>query len=72
MTGDFSMESYGFLIRDGKQAEPIKSFTISGNIFELFKEIAALGDTVYWSMPSGFTAFGSPDLYLPLVSVAGD
>ncbi|MBQ7172968.1 MAG: TldD/PmbA family protein [Clostridia bacterium] len=72
VTGDFSMESYGFLIRDGKQAEPIKSFTISGNIFELFKEIAALGDTVYWSMPSGFTAFGSPDLYLPLVSVAGD
>ena len=72
VTGDFSMESYGFMIRDGKQAEPIKSFTISGNIFDLFKAIEGLGNEVCWGMPSGFTAFGSPDLFLPSVSVAGE
>ena len=72
VTGDFSMESYGFRIRDGKSAEPIKSFTISGNFFDLLKEIAGLGDTVSWGMPLGLTAFGSPDLFLPSVSVAGD
>ena len=72
LTGDFSIESYGFMIRDGKQAEPIKSFTISGNFFELFKEIGAIGDTVFWGTPSGCTAFGSPDLFLPSISVAGE
>ena len=72
VTGDFSIESYGFKIRDGKQAEPIKSFTISGNVFELLKEIGAVGNTMFWGMPSGFTAFGSPDIFLPSVSVAGE
>lgn len=72
VTGDFSMESYGFRIREGKQAEPVKSFTISGNIFDLFCEIESLGNTVYWGMSAGMTSFGSPDLYLPSVSVAGD
>ena len=72
VTGDFSIESYGFRIRDGKQAEPIKSFTISGNFFELFQQIGAIGNKVFWGMPSGFTAFGSPDLFLPSVSVAGE
>ena len=72
VTGDFSIESYGFLIRDGRMAEPIKSFTISGNFFDVLKEIAGIGDSIFWGMPSGFTAFGSPDLFLSSISVAGE
>ena len=43
VTGDFSIESAGFMIRDGKLAEPVKSFTIAGNFFELIKNIDTLG-----------------------------
>ena len=72
VTGDFSMESYGFRIRNGAVAEPIKSFTNSVNFFDLLKEIGEIGNEVCWGMPSGFTAFGSPDLFLPSVSIAGE
>lgn len=71
VTGDFSIESAGVMVRDGKRAEAIRSFTIAGNFFEMLKEIEALADTVHFGMPGGFTVFGSPDVLLRQMSVAG-
>ncbi len=71
VTGDFSIESAGFRIRNGKRAEPIKSFTVAGNFFSLLKEISALGNEIRWSPLGGFTTFGSPDLLVKGMSVAG-
>ena len=70
VTGDFSIESAGFMIRDGKLAEPVKSFTIAGNFFELIKNIDTLGNEVHWGIP-GRTVFGSPDVLVREMSVAG-
>ena len=70
VTGDFSIESAGFMIRDGKRAEPVKSFTVAGNFFDLLKSIDRIGGTVHWGMPST-TAFGSPDILVREMSVAG-
>ncbi len=71
VTGDFSIESAGFMIRDGKLAEPVKSFTVAGNFFTLLKEIDRLGDKVLWSPLGGFTSFASPDVLVKGMSVAG-
>lgn len=71
ITGDFSVESEGFLIKDGKKAGPIKSFTIAGNFFELLKSIDSLGNEIKWGIPAGFTVFGSPDVLIRAMSVAG-
>ena len=71
ITGDFSVESEGFLIKDGKKAGPIKSFTVAGNFFELLKKIDSLSNEVKWGIPGGFTVFGSPDVLLRDMSVAG-
>lgn len=71
VTGDFSIESAGFMIRDGKKAEPIKSFTVAGNFFDLLKQIDRLGNEIRWGVPHGFTVFGSPDVLVRGVSVAG-
>lgn len=71
VTGDFSIESAGFRIRNGQKAEPIKSFTVAGNFFDLLKSIHALGNQVHWSPLGGFTTFGSPDLLVLGMSVAG-
>lgn len=71
ITGDFSLESAGFKITDGKKGEAIKSFTIAGNFYELMKSIAALSDKVEVAVTGRFTTFGSPAVLLRDVSVAG-
>ncbi len=71
ITGDFSVESEGFLIKDGKKAGPVKSFTVAGNFFELLKNIDSLSNEVKWGIPGGFTVFGAPDVLIKDMSVAG-
>ena len=71
VTGDFSIESAGFMIRGGKRAEPIKSFTVAGNFFDLLKQIDRLGNETKWGIPGGFTVFGSPDVLVRDMSIAG-
>ncbi|MBQ7333115.1 MAG: TldD/PmbA family protein [Clostridia bacterium] len=71
VTGDFSIESAGFMIRGGKLAEAVKSFTIAGNFFELLKSISALSSEVKFSVSGGITSFGSPSVLIPEMSVAG-
>lgn len=47
ISGDFSVEARNsFEIRDGETASPIKSMMISGNIFELLKNIDGIGKDV--------------------------
>ncbi len=71
VTGDFSIESAGFLIENGKLTRPVKSFTIAGNFFDLLKSIAALSDKVDVGIGGSFTRFGSPDVLIRDMSVAG-
>ena len=71
VTGDFSIESAGYVIRDGKICEAVRSFTVAGNFFTLIKEIEALSDTVDFGIPSGFTCYGAPDVLLRNMSIAG-
>ena len=71
ITGDFSVESEGFIIKDGKKAGPVKSFTVAGNFFDLLKSVDSLGNEVKWGIPGGFTVFGSPDVLVKNMSVAG-
>ena len=71
VTGDFSIESAGFRIVDGKKGEAVRSFTIAGNFFELIKSIAALSDKVEVAITGGFTTFGAPAVLVHNLSVAG-
>ena len=71
VSGDFSLQSAGFMIRDGKKCEAVKSFTVAGNFFELLKNIAALGDKLDRGVTMGFTGFCAPDVFVPDMSVAG-
>ena len=71
VTGDFSLESAGFRIKDGKICEAVKSFTIAGNFFELLKSIAAISNEVEVAVTGGFTTFGAPEVLINGMSVAG-
>lgn len=71
VSGDFSLESAGFMIRDGKKCEAVKSFTVAGNFFDLLKSITALGNKLERGVATGFTGFCSPDVLVPNMSIAG-
>ncbi|HIS69088.1 MAG TPA: TldD/PmbA family protein [Candidatus Gallacutalibacter stercoravium] len=72
VTGDFSLESSGFLIQDGQKGAPVRSFTVAGNFFELLRQVEAVGNDLAFDMPSGFTVFGSPSVLIRELSVAGN
>ncbi len=71
ISGDFSLQSAGFMIREGKKAEYVKSFTVAGNFYDLLKNITALADNCKLPQAMGMTAFGSPSVLVEGLSVAG-
>jgi PmbA protein len=71
ISGDFSLQSSGFMIRDGKKAEYVKSFTVAGNFYEMLKNIRALADNCTLPRAMGMTTFGSPSVLVDGLSVAG-
>ena len=71
ISGDFSLQSSGFMIRDGKKAEYVKSFTVAGNFYDLLKNITALADNCHLPRALGMTAFGAPTVLVEGLSVAG-
>lgn len=71
VTGDFSIESAGYTVENGKLGRAVKGFTVAGNFFELLKNIEAVSDNVKFGLPSGLTSFGSPDVCVGEMSVAG-
>ena len=71
VTGDFSIESFGFLVENGKKTQAIKSFTIAGNFFDLLKNIEALSNEVKLGLATSLTVFGSPDALIRNMSIAG-
>ena len=68
ISGDFSLQSSGFMIRDGKKAEYVKSFTVAGNFYELLKQITALASNL--ELP-GMGRFGAPSVLVEGLSIAG-
>jgi len=70
-TGDFSIESAGFVIEKGKKGRAVKSFTIAGNFYELLKNITHIGADVSYGISGGYTVFASPSVIVKNISVAG-
>ena len=71
ISGDFSLQSAGFLIENGKKTTRVKSFTVAGNFYDLLKNITALADNCKLPSPFGMTTFGSPTVLVEGLSVAG-
>jgi len=71
ISGDFSLQSSGFLIEEGKKTEYIKSFTVAGNFYDVLKNITHLADNCHLPRAMGSTAFGAPSVLVQGLSVAG-
>jgi len=71
ISGDFSLQSAGFLIRDGKKADYVKSFTVAGNFYDLLNKITDLSDKVTLVRPMSVNVFGSPYVLVDCMPIAG-
>ena len=68
VSGDFSLQSAGFMIEEGKKTIAVKSFTVAGNFYELLKNITAVASNL--ELP-GMARFGSPSVLVEGLSIAG-
>ncbi len=71
VTGDFSIESAGFMVENGKLTYPVHSFTVAGNFFDLLKSVNGVADNVEMGLPS-VSGTAAPDLLVKGLSVAGE
>lgn len=51
-SGNFSLQSTGFLIKNGKLDRPLDVITVSGNLMDIFKDVVEVGNDVR-TFPSG-------------------
>ena len=68
VTGDFSLQSAGFLIEEGKKTARVKSFTVAGNFYDLLKNIACAANNLEFP---GMGTVGSPSVLAEGLSIAG-
>ena len=54
-SGNFSLQSTGFMIENGKKGKPLDLITVSGNLLEIFQDVLEVGNDVTVS-PSGVSA----------------
>ena len=71
ISGDFSLQSAGFMIENGKKTRVVKSFTVAGNFYQLLKQITAVADTVKLPRATGITSFGAPSVLVEGLTIAG-
>jgi PmbA protein len=71
VSGDFSLSSYGYLIENGKIDRPVNQITISGNFFQMIKEIENIGSDLRFGLPSG-AYIGAPSLKIKSLAIAGE
>ena len=71
ISGDFSLQSAGFMIENGEKTGYVKSFTVAGNFYDLLKNIKAVASNVELPMAMDMTAFGAPSTWVEGLSIAG-
>ena len=67
MTGEFSLQSQGWYVKDGKKVKPVNLITIAGNFLEAMKQVEMLGNDGKLNAGS----IGSPSILFTSLSVSG-
>lgn len=67
-SGNFSLQSAGFMIRDGKLAEPLALITVADNLTNLFNNIKEVANNPKLIIQTSATC---PSIYVKKISVTG-
>ena len=71
VSGDFSLQSSGFMIENGRKTRFVKSFTVAGNFYDVLRNIRRIADNCTLPMAFGATTFGAPSVIVDGLSIAG-
>ena len=70
ISGDFSLQSSGFMVENGKKTAAVRAFTVSGNFFDMLKNIVALSDKA--ELPRvGLPSVASPAVLVKELTISG-
>ncbi len=67
ISGDFSLQASGYVVKDGKLDKPVSLITVSSNYLELLGTINTIGSDLKFT----FSYLGSPSIRLNAMSVSG-
>ena len=71
ISGDFSIESAGFIIKDGKAEEAINEFTVSGNFYSLLENVLLVANDLEFDVTLSSQRMGSPSVLVKDLSISG-
>ncbi len=66
-SGNFSLSASGFLIEDGKKGQPVSLITVAGNIFDVFKDVIAVGKEVELQL----NGYEVPSILVKKIAISG-
>ena len=70
VSGEFSLLAKGHRIENGTVTAPLEQMVVSGNLFQMLKEIEMVGNDTFYGYPAG-ALFASPSLLIKALSIAG-
>ena len=71
VSGEFSLQAQGFVIKNGKKDRPVELITVSGNFFDVLNNITAVGSDLKFGGPDRAGTIGSPSLLIRDLDIAG-
>ena len=66
-SGNFSLQSSGYLIKNGKRDRGLDIITISGNLLEIFNDVLAVGN----DLETSYGGVSAPSLLIKKIAVSG-
>lgn len=71
VSGEFSLQASGFLIKDGRVGMPLEQMVVSGNFYSLINDIVEVGNDLDFDIPSSEGTFGAPSILVSSLPIAG-
>jgi len=67
VSGDFSLQASGFVVKDGVIGAPVALITVAGNIIQMMKDVVAVAD----DLKTGYFGITSPSVKIKSMAVSG-
>lgn len=72
VSGEFSLQAEGFVIKDGKKDRPVELITVSGNFFTLLNQISAVANDLTLGLTEWNGNIASPSLLVESLDISGN
>ncbi len=67
ISGDFSLQASGFVVKDGAIGAPVALVTVAGNFIQMMKDVVAVAD----DLKTGYYGITTPSIKIASMNVAG-